>query len=417
MRTTSSRTGPAGAPSIAYLPATLKRFYGPVVVALLLALWPARAESPDDQYLRVYGLMEQAEALETKGETGQALTTYRQAQATLQSFQRSNPGWNPKLVNYRFNYLAQKVAALSGASPAPAATSAPASKQKAKSDSKPTTPASDSQVKLLGAGAEPRKELRLHPKAGDKQTAAMTIKLTLDTTIGEMPSQAVKLPAIKMTSEVTVKSVSEDGDITSEMVISEVSVADEPGSMPQVVEPLKAALGGIKGLSGTGTISSRGVSKGIEMKIPANADAQTRQVMDQMKEAFANLAVPLPKEAVGPGAKWEARMPVKSQGMTIDQSATYELVSLDSERLVVKSTLTQRAANQKIQSPTMPGLKLNLTKMVGKGTGSTTFDLAQLLPLERTVDLHADQSLTMDAGGQPQAITVKTDMNFRSEAK
>jgi hypothetical protein len=272
-------------------------------------------------------------------------------------------------------------------------------------------------MKLLDAGAEPRKELRLHPKAGDKQTTRTTIKIALDTTIGEMPSQAIKMPAITLNSEITVKSVSDDGEIACEMVISDSIVAEEPGAMPQIAEAIKSALAAVKGLSGTGTISSRGLSKGFEFRIPANADAQTRQVMDQLKDAFGSLAVPLPREAVGPGAKWEAKTEVKSQGMTIDQTATYQLASLEGERLAVKSTIAQRASNQKFQSPALPGLKLNLTKMAGKGIGSATSDLAQLLPLERTFELQSDQALTMDAGGQSQVMTVKTDMSIHSESK
>ena len=120
MRIISSRTGLTGAVSRVYWPTNLKRLYGPLVVALLLALGPSLAVSPDDQYLRIYGLIEQADALAAKGETGQALATYRQAQVALRNFQKENRDWNAKLVTYRFNYLAQKVAALSEKPAAPA---------------------------------------------------------------------------------------------------------------------------------------------------------------------------------------------------------------------------------------------------------------------------------------------------------
>jgi len=82
------------------------------------------------------------------------------------------------------------------------------------------------------------------------------------------------------------------------------------------------------------------------------------------------VAVQLPEEAVGPGAKWEVKMPVHSQGMTIAQTTSYELLSLEAERLTVTNTVSQSASNQKIQSPVMPGLKVDLTKMTGTGTGN-----------------------------------------------
>ena len=108
---------------------------------------------------------------------------------------------------------------------------------------------------------------------------------------------------------------------------------------------------------------------------------------------------------------------IKAQGVTLDQTATCELVSVEGDRMVVKNTVVQSAANQKIENPQMPGMKLKLTKFAGKGTVSTTFDLGQLLPAERTTELHTEQNLTMDAGGQSQAVATKQDISLRLEAK
>jgi hypothetical protein len=110
-------------------------------------------------------------------------------------------------------------------------------------------------------------------------------------------------------------------------------------------------------------------------------------------------------------------MPLKSQGMTLDQTATYEVASLEAERLTTKSTVVQHAANQKIQNPAMPGLKMDLIKMVGNGSGERTFDLAHLLPTAGTGKLHSETSMAMNMGGQKQAMTMKMDMNLRFEAK
>ena len=243
------------------------------------------------------------------------------------------------------------------------------------------------------------------------------MKMAMETKVGEMESQAMKMPAMKMTMEVAVKDVSDNGDITYEIVMGDASVSDDPGVMPQVAEAMKAAFAGVKGMSATGTMSSRGLSNGIEFKAPAGSDPQARQLMDQMKDSLSQLAAPLPEEAVGLGAKWEVKMPIKSQGMTIDQTTVSELVSLEGDRLTTKNTITQHAAKQKIQNPAMPGLKMDLTKMAGKGTGERTVDLGKLLPIAGTGDVHTETSMALDAGGQKQAMTMKMDMNFRLEAK
>jgi hypothetical protein len=199
--------------------------------------------------------------------------------------------------------------------------------------------------------------------------------------------------------------------------MGDISVSDQPGGTPEVAEAMKAAFVGIKGLTGTGTVSSRGFSKEVEFKAPAGSNPQARQLMDQMKEFITELVAPLPEEAVGPGARWEAKTPLKSQGMTIDQTATYELVTVEGERLTTKSTIVQHAANQKIQNPAMPGLKMDLTKMVGNGSGERTFDLAHLLPATGTGKVHSETSMTMNMGGQKQPMTMKIDMTLGFEAK
>ena len=84
---------------------------------------------------------------------------------------------------------------------------------------------------------------------------------------------------------------------------------------------------------------------------------------------------------------------------------------------MIKSDIAQRAANQKIQVPAMPGMKVDLTRMTGKGSGETTIDLAQIMPTAGNAEIHTDLSLAMNAGGQAQKMGMKTDVNLRIETK
>jgi hypothetical protein len=396
---------------------SLKRVSGLLVLALLLGAWPAWAADPDDQYLQIYSLIQQADDLNTSGKAVPALAKYQEAETNLVNLQKSYPGWNAKLVSYRLNYVAQKVAALTQKPAEPAGGITATNTSEAQPKATAATPSSTTQVKLLEAGAEPRKVLRLHPKAGDKQTLGLTMKMAMETKVGEMEGQAVKMPAMKLTMAVTVNGVSDNGEIAYEIVMGDASVSDEPGVMPQVAEAMKAAFAGVKGMSATATMSSRGLSHGIEFKAPAGSDPQARQLMDQLKDSLSQLTTPLPEEAIGLGAKWEVKTPIKSQGMTMDQTTVSELASLEGDRLTTKNTISQHAANQKVQNPAMPGLKMDLTKMAGKGTGERTIDLGKLLPIAGTGEVRSETSMSLDAGGQKQAMTMKMDMNVRLEAK
>ena len=392
-----------------------KRIIAAAVIASALAFLPARsaAQVQEDEYLRIFDTIMQGDTLSANGKTALALAKYHQAQTNLWNLQRTYPDWDKSAVAFRMNDLTEKIAKLEK----PAATVETNSETAPRKTSSVKPATALGQVKLLDAGTEPRKVLRLHPKPGDKQTIGMTMTISMGTKMGDAETPAIKMPPITMTMDTTVKDVSTDGDITYDMVMGDATVGEDPGVMPAVAAAMKAALGNIKGVTGTGTISSRGVAKRADIKMPATADPGMSQTMSQMKDAFSRMSVPLPQEPVGIGAKWEVHQPVKSQGMTIDQTATYQLVTLDGDRCVAKTTLAQHAANQKIQNSTMPGLKLDLTKMTGSATGEMTFDLTQLMPPKGNTEDHTEIAMAMNAGGKPQTMTMQMDMNIRFESK
>jgi hypothetical protein len=379
------------------------------VLALFAVSSALKANEAEEQFVAIYNAIQQADSLAASNNPTAALKKYQSAERALQSLQRANPNWNRTVVAFRMDYLAQKIAALSTNASSTAQGKASAAGQAAEG--------STTQVKLLEAGAEPRQVLRLHPKPGDHQTLNLIMNVNMAVKAGQAESPSMKLPPMKMALEATVKNVAENGDITFDMVTGEASVADEPGGIPQVVDAMKTALAKFKGVSGTGKMSNRGFGKGVEMKVPPDADPQLRQSIDQMKEAFSRFTAPLPEEAVGAGARWEAKIPIKEQGMTLDQTTVYDLVSLEGDRVTAKSTVTQRAANQTIDNPAMPGMKAQLTRMTGEGKGQVTSDLTRILPLEGNAELHTDMTMAVDMGGQNQPMNMKIDMTVRLEGK
>lgn len=87
----------------------------------------ARAQStPDDQYVSIYSQIQQGDALQAAGQTRQALDSYTHAADQLQKFSKVYPNWNPRIVNFRMNYLTQKINDLTAKLPAPAQTASPA---------------------------------------------------------------------------------------------------------------------------------------------------------------------------------------------------------------------------------------------------------------------------------------------------
>ncbi len=363
------------------------------MLALLLLLggtlvW---ADERDDQYLGIFYLIDQADALQAKGNNKAALAKYQEAQTALVNFRKRYPDWKANIVSFRLNYVVRKAAECA--------------------------PETSSTLQLLGQGAEPRKTLRFHPKAGDKQTLALTVKLGMDMKMGDMPGQAVQMPAIKLTMASTIKAVAPEGDITYEMLVTDAELLDEAGPLPQVLEQAKASLTAMKGISGTSTISSRGITKSVNMIKPAEADPQKLQMIEQLRESLYRITCPLPEEAVGLGAKWQVTLPDKSEGVELTQTETYELVSVEGETFKTRTTIAQTASPQKIQNPAMPGLKMDLTSMNGTGTGDLTINLAQLLPVASNSDLQSEYAMSLNAGPQKQKMSMTRKRNLRVESQ
>ncbi len=85
------------------------------LVALLILILAARLPSacaqqgPDDQYVIIYALIQQADSLVSSGQPQQALAQYVQVRGELQKFQKNYPDWNPRIVSFRLDYLAEKI--------------------------------------------------------------------------------------------------------------------------------------------------------------------------------------------------------------------------------------------------------------------------------------------------------------------
>jgi len=383
------------------------------ILFLVLSLFqglPVKGADTEAQYVRIYYTILDADTLAKNGQTAAAVTKYQQAQRALEDYQKYNPGVYNKAVSYRLAYVTEKIKAASNAQAAPEAEAT----QTAAGGS---PDASKSKVKLLEPGADPKKALRMHPKAGDKQTVSFGLKISMETKMGEMAMPAMNLPTMNMTMDTTVKSVAQNGDITYDLVMSDVSISEEPGLMAQVAEAMKASLGAAKGMTGSGVVTDHGVTKRYELKLPANADPQLHQAMDQAKEMFANLILPLPAEPVGTGAKWESTAPIKSQGMTIQQTTTCELTGAQDDQITAQVTIAQEASNQKISNPAMPGMKMDLKKMSGTGKGERTWDLTKIFPSKSNSDGEAETTMAINAGGNTQTIEAKMTIKAQAEAK
>ena len=138
------------------------------IVVLLFVLLPCAraADGPDDQYVRIYNLIQDGDSFGTN-QLSQAVAKYTEAQNALLRFQKIYPGWNNRVVNFRLNYLASKITILSanspGASNEPAPARLPAAPvrtvttpaQTAKAPAAPATPSAPAMAQTTNAPIAP----------------------------------------------------------------------------------------------------------------------------------------------------------------------------------------------------------------------------------------------------------------------
>ena len=99
------------------------KFFAALAIFLFVAgLSPVRAQqAADDQYIAIYGSIQQADTLASTGQPQAALTQFTAVQSELLKFNKYYPDWNPKIVSFRLNYIAGKIASLRAQLPAPRA--------------------------------------------------------------------------------------------------------------------------------------------------------------------------------------------------------------------------------------------------------------------------------------------------------
>ena len=94
-----------------------------------LAFSCARAAGQDDEYIRIYSVIQDADGLSGANQSSDALAKYIEAQTALEQFQKVYPDWNKAVVDYRLYYLSSRIADISAkthVAPKPPKPAAPA---------------------------------------------------------------------------------------------------------------------------------------------------------------------------------------------------------------------------------------------------------------------------------------------------
>ena len=382
---------------------------------------PVSDENTDEEYIKIMNLMDRADALRATGKPDAAKAKDQEAYKALIYFKRAHPKWNSTTVEYRLSELTTEIEGKPAESEAPTKTKAHTNLE---APAKHTSAPYKTTIKLLDPGTEPRKVLRLHPKASDKQGILLTVKLSVDMPAMAGAAGAPNLPAITIPVDISIDSVAPNGDITFKGVLGEGSIGTDGNLPPPAVDQAKKAFASAKGLALTMIMSSSGVGRVVNVEAPQGAPANMEQTIAAIKQAVSAVhtstpIITLPEEAVGSGAKWESKTLFTTNGMDMAQTATFQLTSAEGDHISISKTadFTVKGSPQKIQQSSTPAM-MPFGSMDLKGTlkGTSALDLSKVIPMQSTGDLELAMNMGIKSPKGNQPMSVKMHINFSLEA-
>lgn len=249
-------------------------------------------------------------------------------------------------------------------------------------------------VTVVDAGAAPRQELRFGYAAGDSQRLTMSMDMDMDITIDGRRQPTGDVPVMDMAMQVDVTDVAE-GIATARFRYTDTDVR---ATGPQATA-MRKSLQQLEGVRGTVRATDRGGLVTGDLEIPDDVDPVVRSTLESLEDQLGAMAVPLPEEAVGPGAVWTAITTPEINGIKARIETRYELRRRDGDRVTVATSYHQTATAQDVDLPGMPeDASAHIDSMDVRGHGVTVLALGEMLPVRIRSAADGPIRMTLEQG-------------------
>jgi hypothetical protein len=309
------------------------------------------------------------------------------------------------------------VAALGGFNPSPSWAQMPATTTPLDLSAVEIVPPSP--VELLVVGAQPTSPLRLRPIKGQQQTSKLSFATTSKVKINDRVMPNLDLPTIRATTEHLVQNVAINGDIQHQFVYRQVALDAPPAGAAVAMQPLFDQIKAFEGLSGDAVMTDAAVQKSLQLRFPSTMTSTQQALLEQFSQSMNQLASPFPSGPIGVGSRWRQVSPIRMNGDTFTQTATYSLTALDGNLATIAVDLTI-TTDAKVLATNQPMIgDLAIKSMVSTGKGKLVWDLTQLVP--RSSDLTINMQMVTEPtkfklGDQPLLINTDTQIQLNLTA-
>jgi hypothetical protein len=257
---------------------------------------------------------------------------------------------------------------------------------------KPAPPSDPLAVELTIPGAEPRRLVHYAIAKGTKVPLELAIdaNMMMGNLGGPIPTQVFDV-------EVAIDEVLADGRMQVRTTIVDAHAREVAESKVDVAA-LVARLTAVKGVAFTGTLSPDGKLVGAHVDSPGKTlPPEIAQQADTLMQSFEHVAMPLPHEPIGVGAKWKTTRELEQNGIKTTTINVVDVTALDGEKLSFRLQTELHGVDQTVVMGATP---IDVTNLGGSGAGSGTIDLAHFaMTGELVATMHATMTTQGEASG------------------
>jgi tetratricopeptide (TPR) repeat protein len=286
----------------------MKRFAALVGLAFAVALPIARAQqNPDDQYIAIYNLMQQADALQAASQPRSALAGYTQALADLQKFQKIFPYWDSKIVAFRLNYLTEKVNGLAAQfPPLPESGTPPPAPTPTNAAVNPTPPAANP-VSAAPAADMETQLVTLRSQAQGLQSENETLQAKLKEALSAQPATVDTQELAR--AQAQVLSLMKENDLLRASINTGATNSVAPGELMKVRQSLTDAnqkLASETGRADKLALENQGLQARLQPLLAGSNSMETFRVENAaLKKQVAGLKMTATNSAAAADARAE----------------------------------------------------------------------------------------------------------------
>lgn len=278
-------------------------------------------------------------------------------------------------------------------------------------------------LRLVEPGEEPRAAMGYTLTKGMQQPLRVSQETAIAMKSSEGSTPSTPGPRLSTTFDLTAGENDPSGDWKIDAILRGIDVEPKGAAQEAQAAKLRPLLTGVKGMSMSYWMSPVGAVRDVKVNLSGDTPAPAQEMVTSMNQAFQLMVVPMPREAIGVGAKWEVVTRAVNLGADVLQYATYTLKSRDGSKVVLDVALKQLAANAAVKMPWLPaGITTRVRSFKWGGSGTQTVDTKQLatdsgaLAIKTVMDMQVTESAVVADSGLPgertQSMTVETSVSM-----